>query len=299
MTPHRISLRHLVILTALVLAGCSKSGGITGPDPSAGKSQSPFRGGLAAGASDISTLQGHEFVPRSDNPYFPLVPGATFRYRSETADGVEDEVFTVTRDTKKINGVTTRVIEDVVRLDGKWIERTFDYFASDELGNVWYFGEDARSRDLETGEVSTEGSWRAGRDGAEAGIIMEAHPQVNDVYHEENAPGVAEDQARVLALGAPANVPAGSYGNCLQTENFSALSPGTEHKFYAPGVGLVLEIDLTDNTRNELVKVKQPDLRGDDRDEKGDGDDDDSLRNLQSSRITVTHPVRRVGGGAR
>ena len=299
MTAHRMSLHRLVICTALVLAGCSKSGRVTGPDPSAGKSQSPSRGVPAAGASDVGTQQGHEFVPRSDNPYFPLVPGATFRYRSETPDGVETEVFTVTRETRKIAGVTTRVIEDVVRLDGKWIEHTFDYFASDEQGNVWYFGEDARSRDPATGEVSTEGSWRAGRDGAEGGIIMEAHPQVGDVYNEENAPGIAQDQARVLALDATANVPAGAYSNCLETENFSAFDPGAiEHKYYALGIGLVLEVDVNENTTNELVKVKGADPRGDDRDESGD-DDDNSLRNARVSHVTIARPARPAGGGAR
>ncbi len=298
MTPNRIWLHRFALCAALVVAGCSKSTPITAPEPPAGRLQDPARGTLADD-SNVATLQGHRFVPRSDHPLFPLVPGTTFRYRSETPDGVEDEVFTVTRETKRIQGVSTRVVEDIVHLDGTLTEHTFDYFASDELGNVWYFGEDSRSRDPQTGEVSTEGSWRAGRDGAEAGIIMEAHPQVGDVYHEEHAAGVAEDQARVLALDAQASVPAGSYSNCLQTENFSALDPGAiEHKFYVPGVGLVLEIDVNGNTRNELVKVTRRDSGDDDGDGHGDDEEDGAVRN-RVSRVTLPPPSRPTGGGAR
>ena len=265
------SVAHVAIAAGLLLAGCSKSTQLTAPGRSSEGAQDPSRAALSA---EDARDRGHDqdgdgFVPRSNNPYFPLVPGTVFRYRSETADGVETEEFTVTRETKRIQGVTTIVVRDIVRLDGKVIERTLDYFASDEDGNVWYFGEDARSIDPETGEVSTEGSWRAGRDGAEAGIIMKAHPQVGDTYNEENAPGVAQDQARVLALDAHATVPGGDYPICLQTENSTPLDPQShENKFYALGVGLVLEIDVTDNTRNELVSIKRGESRRDEDDDR-------------------------------
>ena len=269
MVPIRSSAGRFALFAGMVLAGCSRSPRITAPDSSSDSASRASRGGIAAEASRATPQQAHEFVPRSDNPYFPLVPGTAFYYRSRTPDGIETEDVLVTRETKKIMGVTTLVVRDVVRLDGEVIERTSDYFASDELGNVWYFGEDSRSIDPETGETSTEGSWRAGRDGAEAGIIMEAHPAVGDAYNEENAPGVAEDKARVLALDAGAKVPYGRFDGCLQTENFTPLEPDAlENKFYAPGVGLVLEIDVAgDGTRNELVRVRRPG--------RSDGDDDD------------------------
>jgi hypothetical protein len=270
MLPIRSSVGHFAILAGLVLAGCSRSQRITAPD-SSGTVPGASRAGIAADASRASPQQGSEFVPRSDNPYFPLVPGTTFYYRSRTPDGIETQEVRVTRETKKVMGVTTLVVKDVVRLDGEVIERTSDYFAMDELGNVWYFGEDSRSFDPETGEVSTDGSWLAGRDGAQAGIIMEAHPKVGDAYNEENAPGVAQDKARVLALDAEAKVRRGRFDDCLQTENTTPLEPDAlENKFYAPGVGLVLEIDVAgDGVRNELVRVTRS--RSDD-DREGDDD---------------------------
>lgn len=210
---------------------------------------------------DARTRPSGRFVASSNNPYFPLVPGTTFLYRSETDEGIETQEVRVTTKTKRILGITTRVVEDIVRLDGAVTEHTFDWYAQDERGNVWYFGEDSKELDPETGEVvSTAGSWEAGRNGAEAGIIMKARPRVGDTYSEENAPGVAEDKARVLSLSARVKVPYGRFKNCLQTENFTPLEPDLlENKFYAPGVGLVREVDVAGGgTENVLVKVKRP-----------------------------------------
>jgi hypothetical protein len=196
------------------------------------------------------------FVPRSDNQYFPLVPGTTFHYRSKTADGVEIEDFIVTSQTKVVAGVTTRVIEDIVRLDGVITEHTFDWLAQDtQSGDVWYFGEDSRQFDPVTGKpIGREGSWEAGRKGAEAGIIMEGNPKVGDTYNEEFAPGVAEDKARVQSLDAKANVPYENFRGCLKTENFTPLDPDVhEEKYYCPGVGLVLEVDGKD--QNKLISI--------------------------------------------
>jgi len=235
------------LLGVLAPAGCSKQ--VTAPETSG---QDTNRVTFARAGE----LNSDDFVPRSNNPWFPLVPGTSYHYRSRTPDGVETQDVRVTRKTRRIMGVTTIVVEDVVRLDGEVIERTEDYFAMDEHRNVWYFGEDSRSFDPETGEESTAGSWLAGVDGAQAGILMKGDPDVGDTYHEENAPGVAEDQARVLALHARVTVRGRRFRNCLQTENFTDLEPGVrEHKFYAPGVGLVLEVDLEDDTRNELVRI--------------------------------------------
>jgi hypothetical protein len=245
-----------LFLLCIALAGCSKSERITAPAVS---SPGAARRMFSAEALNATLLRSHTFTPGSTHPYFPLVPGTVFTYRSKTKDGTEVEVMRVTDQTKVIQGVTTRVVQDDVRLDGVLTEHTFDWFAQDELGNVWYFGEDSQSIDPETGEVSTEGSWQAGKAGAEAGIIMEAHPAVGDSYNEENAAPVAEDQARVTALDARAKVPYGRFDNCLETENTSPLEPGAlENKFYASGVGLLLEVDVTEKTRNELVSITGP-----------------------------------------
>src|SRR5262245_41263074 len=131
------------------------------------------------------------FVSGIDNPYMPLQPGTTFVYKTEATG--ELVTFVVTEQTKVIAGVTCVVVHDTSTVDGELAEDTFDYFAQDKAGNVWYFGED--TKEYEDGKVvSTEGTWHAGVDGASPGIVMEANPQVGDAYNQENAPGVAEDQ---------------------------------------------------------------------------------------------------------
>lgn len=215
-------------------------------------------------ACDDDGLNGPEvdpanFVAVIDNPYFPLLPGTTFSYEADTEDGLETGEVEVTSDTKTILGVTTTVIHDRVFLEGELIEETFDWYAQDVDGNVWYFGED--SKEFEGGEVvSTAGSWEAGVEDAEPGRIMLADPMVGDEYRQEFAAGVAEDMARVLALDESVDVPFGSFSNCLKTEDFTPLEPDVrEHKFYCPDVGLVLEIDVSgDSTRNELIDVQSP-----------------------------------------
>jgi hypothetical protein len=196
------------------------------------------------------------FVTGIDNPYLPLLPGTAFHYRSETPDGVETNDVLVTRDSKQILGVAVTVVHDQVFLDGELVEDTFDWFAQDAEGNVWYFGED--SKEIEDGQVvSTEGSWEAGVGENEPGIIMLAHPKVGLAYHQELAPDVAEDMARVLSLKASPSVPYGSFDNCLGTMEYSLIEHGDrEHKSYCPGVGLVLEDQPKGgHIRNELVSV--------------------------------------------
>lgn len=264
------------LLTAAILAGslsgCSRSH-VLSPDPA-----DTGTGGVSAevGAQEFShddaiPGKGRDFVPWSTNPWFPLVPGMAWHYRSETPDGVETQVVTVTKEFERIQGVKTVVVTDVVRLDGEVIERTRDYYAMDDRGNVWYFGEDTREIDPETGAVSTAGTWRAGRDGARAGIIMLAHPDPGDEYKEEVAPGVAEDRARVIGRTSDINVPAGSFENVLKTENTTPLEPDVlEFKYYARGVGLVREEDVEEDVRNNLVRFVRASLGRDD-----DDDDDD------------------------
>jgi hypothetical protein len=166
-------------------------------------------------------------------------------------------VVVVTGDTKDILGVPCVVVRDTVTLDGEVIEDTFDWFAQDADGNVWYFGED--TKEYEDGEVvTTEGSWEAGVDGAEPGIVMEADPQVGDRYRQEFYEGHAEDMATVLSLDETADVPYGSYEDVLMTEDTTPLEPDVlERKFYARGVGVVLEVDVNGGgEREELVSVE-------------------------------------------
>jgi hypothetical protein len=200
-----------------------------------------------------------DFVAQITNPYMPFTPGKVFNYRAETEDGIETTVVEVTHDTKVIMGVTTTVVRDRVYLDGSLIEDTFDWFAQDEDGNVWYFGED--SKEIEDGVVvSTEGSWEAGVTGAKPGIVMLAQPKIGMQYAQEEAEGVAEDHATVLSLKKVVLVPAGTFENCLQTMDWTPLEPGVrEFKYYAPGVGLVLEVHPAGGQeRNELTSFSSP-----------------------------------------
>src|SRR4030095_16811931 len=142
----------------------------------------------------------NNFVSEVTNPYFPLKPGTTFIYEGES-DGVPTrEVVQVTRDTKEILDVLTTVVHVRTYEDGVLIEDTFDWYAQDEDGNVWYFGEDTKELDAGGNVISTEGSWEAGVNGAEPGIIMEADPKKGDRYQQELAPGVAEDMAQVIGF---------------------------------------------------------------------------------------------------
>jgi len=197
----------------------------------------------------------NDFTTVIDNPYFPLTPGTTWTYETQTADGLETDVVHVTHDTRVIQGVTCVEVHDVVSLDGEVTEDTLDWYAQDLAGNVWYFGEN--SIDLEDGlVVSVEGSWAAGKDGARAGIIMEANPQVGDFYRQEFLLDEAEDVAGVVDLSGSAEVPYGNYTGLLVTEESAPLEPGVlANKYYAPGVGTILEVDLETGDRTELINV--------------------------------------------
>ena len=200
-----------------------------------------------------------EFTAAVTNPWFPLEPGTRWTYRETTEDGqVVRVVVTASDATRRIaNGVTARVVRDTVTLDGAIIEDTLDWYAQDADGTVWYLGED--TAEFEDGKVSTrEGSFEAGVDGAQPGVIMPAAPEVGMTYRQEHYDGEAEDRGEVLALGQQAKVPSGDYDGLEQTADTTPLEPDVlEHKYYANGVGLVLTIDKEGGGREELVSVTQ------------------------------------------
>jgi len=195
------------------------------------------------------------FVAAIDNPYFPLTPGTTFIYEGQTADGLERVEFAVTHVTKEILGVTCIEVHDVVRVDGEVIEDTLDWFAQDTAGNVWYFGEN--TGELEDGRVvNIDGTFTAGVDEAKPGIIMQAHPAVGDFYRQEFSLDNAEDNAEVVSLTESVAIPFGTFANCLKTEETTPISPGVlENKYYAPGIGNVLTVDLETGDRSELKEI--------------------------------------------
>ena len=190
-----------------------------------------------------------------DNPYFPLIPGTTFVYEGQTSDGLEHVEFAVTHTTKVVQGVTCVEIHDSRFLDGILTEDTRDWFAQDKEGAVWYFGENTTLVDNGL-PVNLHGTWTGGVDGAQPGFLILAHPVVGALYRQEFSLGNAEDQAEVVSLNAKAVVPYGSFNHCLKTLESSPLAPGDlENKFYAPGVGNLLTIDLATGERSELVQI--------------------------------------------
>jgi hypothetical protein len=200
-----------------------------------------------------------EFVAEITNPYLAFQIGKKFYYEGETTEGVETIVVEVTWEKRTILGVSTTVVHDQAFLDGELVEDTFDWFAQDSGGNVWYFGED--SKEIEDGEVvSTEGSWEAGVDGAVPGLIMPASPENGMKYQQEFAEDVAEDMAIVINTSKTVEIESGVYEECLETLEFTPLEPGhREHKYYSPGVGLILELSPSGGRQSvELVSVLTP-----------------------------------------
>jgi hypothetical protein len=189
-----------------------------------------------------------EFTIKVDNEYFPMEPGTTFVYQG----GAQHSEMSVTSDTKKVMGVECVVVHHREWEGDMLIERTYDWFAQDNKGTVWYFGED--TKEYNNGEVvSTKGSWEAGVDGAKPGIIMPADPKVEQSYHQEYYPGEAMDMARVLSLNASVSVPYGSFDEVLETREWTPLQPGfSEKKYYVRGVG-----PLGNPADQALVNVKQ------------------------------------------
>ncbi len=200
---------------------------------------------LAADASAVRTItipfDANDFKNGVANVYFPLATGTKWTYRQETPEGVETNSVEVTQDSKTILGVNVAVVHDAVFLNGSLKEDTFDWYASDKDGNVWYFGEDTKT--IQNGVVvSTQGSWEAGKNGAQAGLIMLAHPAVGDVYQQENSPGIVEDMARVKALNETVVTPYGTLTGCVKTQEWTPLETGSRaFKFYGRGIGIVME----------------------------------------------------------
>jgi len=199
-----------------------------------------------------------QFVAGVDNPYLPLVAGTTFTYKGKLDGEQAKDVLTVTNTTKLILGVRTTVVHDQVFVKGDLVEDTFDWFAQDAAGNVWYFGED--TEELDHGQVvSTEGSWEAGVNNASAGIFMPANPMVGQAFKQEDAKNVAEDCTKIVDLSASVKTPFVSSSDGLKTEEFSLLEPGVlDNKYYLPAIGLVREQTVQGGSDFlELVSVKR------------------------------------------
>jgi hypothetical protein len=212
---------------------------------------------LPTGAATVE-LDPAGFSATVTNRYWPLEPRTRWTYREVIEDGtVSETVVVATTKTRKIaNGITARVVRDTVREDGEIIEDTYDWYAQDRAGNVWYLGED--TAEFSEGKItSREGSFEAGVDGAQAGLIMPAHPWPGMRYRQEYYRGRAEDNGEVLSVAELVEAPIGRYRNALLIKDTTTIEPAAaEHKFYAPGVGLVLTLQISGGAgREELIKV--------------------------------------------
>ena len=190
-----------------------------------------------------------------NNPWFPLTPGSTAIYVEQIGREKRENKVTVTHETKVIVGVKCIVVHDTVTLDGAVVEDTFDWYAQDKQGAVWYFGE--ATREFKTGgRVSTDGSWEAGVNGAQPGIVMPARPRVGERYRQEYLANVAEDVGQIAALDETVTVPLGTYKECVRTREWSMLESGTSRKWYAKGIGLV-RAESTDGEVSTLVSFSR------------------------------------------
>ena len=203
------------------------------------------------------------------NPYMPLVQGNTWTYEGTSIDEDDGEevteiiTVTVTGDTKLIQGITCLVVNDTAEEDGEVIENTDDWFAQDVDGNVWYCGEIAENFETFEGDepeepelVDIEGSWKAGREGSKAGMLIPFNPVPGDVIRQEVAYGEAEDVVEIVSITASESAPGGSCTDtCLHTIDFTPLEPGVrENKYYAPGIGLIVEVEPETGERLELLE---------------------------------------------
>lgn len=195
-----------------------------------------------------------DFVSDIEHPYLPLRPGARWVYRQVSPEGEERIVVTVLAVPRVVAGVTATVVHDRVTLDGRLVEDTYDWFAQDRTGNVWYLGEDTTA--YAPGEApSKEGSWEAGIDGAEAGIALPGRPRIGDRYQQEYLRGVAEDRGEVVDLDSAGTVPWGTFRDAIRTRDTTPLEPDlVEFKYYVRDVGNVLE--ESDGDRVELVSFR-------------------------------------------
>jgi hypothetical protein len=241
----RVIMGCALVGAAVVAGGCGDDGGPgAGAEPTVGPRAEPVID-PGDGGHYRPVIDPADFVPTIDNPYLPFPVGARWRYEGEEDGEAQTIEVVVTPRRRRVMGVDTVVVRDTVRdADGELVEDTFDWFAQDRDGNVWYFGEE--TRDYEHGEVvSTEGAWEAGVAGALPGIVMPADPRVGDAYRQEYLAGEAEDMGEVIRTGETVEGPAGRYDDVVVTEDWTPLEPGTvEEKSYARDVGLVREVKV-------------------------------------------------------
>jgi hypothetical protein len=191
------------------------------------------------------------------NPYYPATPGKKYIYEGQTDEGFERVEEQRLNTTKTIMGVICVISNFKGYVNGKLIEETWDWYAQDNDGTLWYFGEEVNNYNQNGTLTDHDGSWEAGIDGAQPGKLMPANPQTGMTYREEYYFGHAEDEAEIIGTGLSETISLGTYNDCIKTKNWTDLEPDAlENKIYAPGIGLIKEIDIPGNFEIVLVAIQ-------------------------------------------
>jgi hypothetical protein len=255
-------MRTLVVTSILVplvalAAACGSGTPASSGGPAASSAGAVVLEELPQGSEPVR-LDPARFTAKISNPYWPMEPGSRWVYRETDAQGREQRVEVSVLDrAATILGIEAVVVHDVVTQGGALVEDTYDWYAQDTQGNVWYLGED--TKEYENGKVvSTAGSWKAGVDGAQAGIIMPAEPRAGVGFRQEYYSGEAEDRAMILSVRERTEVPFGSFEAVVMTRDSTPLDASIlEYKFYAKGVGPVLVLGVSGgSSREELVSFQ-------------------------------------------
>lgn len=212
------------------------------------RSIAPARAGAPPGWRAEFPVDKANLADTGRNPYFILEPGYTLYFEH----GRSTLKITVLDETRDVDGVRTRVVEERETRDGELTEVSRNFFAIEKTtGDVYYFGEEVDV--YRGGKVAEhEGAWRSGEGGAKFGLMMPGRPKVGDRFYQERAPKVAMDRAEIVSVSGELTTPAGTFRNCLRVRESSAIESGSEEKWYAPGVGLIKDGRLV------LVKVEDP-----------------------------------------
>lgn len=245
----------LIVLTAVAsIAGCGSSKS-SSSGPGGSGTQIKIQKAPATGVAYHPRIVPADFTTHFTSHYWPLRPGAQWVYDGTKDHVPEHVVITVAKETKTVLGVRCLVIRDRVTINGSLEEYTTDWYAQDRTGAVWYFGED--SKDYKSGVVvSTQGTWEAGVDGAQPGVVIQGTPKPGPTYRQEYRPGVAEDMAKVLTTTAVQSGPAGTFHHVVETYDTDPLNPDKiERKFWAPGVGAVHVVRIGGSHQEEIKLV--------------------------------------------
>jgi hypothetical protein len=211
----------------------------------AGAGPAAVQDAAKAGWADTFTVDKKDFVSAGSNTYFRLEPG--YRLKLEGREGLSRVtlVITVLDETRIVDGVETRVVEERESKGGKLVEVSRNFFAINTADRgVYYFGEEVDI--YKDGKVvGHEGAWESGKNGARFGLAMPGEVALNARYYQEIAPDIAMDRAEIVGLDVSLKTPAGEFKNCLKVRETTPLEKGAkEYKLYAPGVGLIKDASL-------------------------------------------------------